>query len=141
MYERHKQKLPRYSVAPTGHGFCLLIRRSLITRYGLFDTAFGKGYGEEVDFCRRIQQHGWQSVIAHQAFVFHLEARSFSLETKAKLIANSRKIIEERYPTYKAEVTQYIREAQTLEDQLFGSTASRLKRSVRHHIKRLYKRS
>jgi len=140
LFERQKQKLPRYSIAPTGHGFCLMIRRSVIKKYGLFDTAFGKGYGEEVDFCRRVQKHGWKSVIAHHAYVFHLEARSFSLETKAELIMNSRKIIEARYPEYKSEVTQYIQEALTLESRLFGSKSHRLKQAVRVRAKRLLRR-
>lgn len=119
-FDKYHMKLPRYNIAPTGHGFCILIRRSLIHEFGLFDTAFGKGYGEEVDFCRRVGKHGWKSVIANHAYVFHIEARSFSLETKAKLIEKSKKIIEKRYPEYKQEVTLYIREALELESKILG---------------------
>ena len=36
---------------PTGHGFCIFIKRSALDKVGFFDEkAFGKGYGEENDF-------------------------------------------------------------------------------------------
>ncbi|MEO7642978.1 MAG: methyltransferase domain-containing protein, partial [Ramlibacter sp.] len=38
---------------PTGVGFCMYIRRDCLNEIGLFDVEqFGKGYGEENDFCR-----------------------------------------------------------------------------------------
>lgn len=108
VYEAIKSDLPRYYEAPTAHGFCMLIRRSLIVKHGLFDTIFGKGYGEEVDFCQRLRKAGYKCVIANHAFVYHLEARSFSMEAKQKLLETNNKIIWERYPKYREEVRQYI---------------------------------
>lgn len=141
LFQKSKEKLRRYNEAPTGHGFCLLIRRSLIQRFGLFDTAFGKGYGEEVDFCRRIKKQGWKCVIANQAYVFHLEARSFSMETKKKLIENSRKIIEARYPEYKAEVTSYIQNTLAQEASILKvNPLHQYSKKVRHVARRLLRR-
>lgn len=111
IFQKLQQKLPRYSVVPTAHGFCMLLRRSLIKKYGLFDEVFGKGYGEEVDFCQRIKKHGYLSVLANRAYVYHLEARSFSLATKQRLIAEHSQIINRRYPTYSQAVREYIKEA------------------------------
>ena len=108
VYQKIKSRLPSYYEVPTAHGFCMLVRRSLIKKYGLFDEAFGKGYGEEVDFCRRIKKRGFKNTLANRAYVFHLEARSFGLETKAKLIEQHNKIIWERYPEYRQEVRDYM---------------------------------
>ena len=46
---------------------------------GLFDeAAFGKGYGEENDFCRRAADAGWRNVLCEDAFVAHVGGQSFS---------------------------------------------------------------
>jgi len=106
-----KDKLPRLQEVPVAHGYCMLIRRSLIKKYGLFDEVFGKGYGEEVDFCRRIKKHGFISVLSNRAYVFHMEARSFTHATKAKLLEENNKILWERYPEYRQEVRDYMQQA------------------------------
>ncbi len=108
IYQKIKDKLPEKYIAPTAHGFCMLIRRSLISEYGLFDKAFGKGYGEEVDFCQRIRKHGYLCAIANRAYVYHSEARSFTLERKAQILEQSNKIIWQRYPNYRQEVREYM---------------------------------
>jgi GT2 family glycosyltransferase len=100
--------LPKYNIAPTAHGFCMLIRRSAIQELGLFDEVFGRGYGEEVDFCQRASGAGWTSAIANHAFVFHLGARSFSPSTKQELIRRSTRIIAQRYPRFGDQVQGYI---------------------------------
>lgn len=138
LFQKNKAKLPRYSVAPTAHGYCMLIKRSVIKKYGLFDEAFGQGYGEEVDFCQRVAKDGWQSVIGHHSYVFHLEARSFSLETKAKRVAEASKIINRRYPGYSQSVREYIERELAAEAKIMGG-ATRLK--LRQIAKKLLARS
>ncbi|MEX2014756.1 MAG: glycosyltransferase family 2 protein [Candidatus Saccharimonadales bacterium] len=123
IFQKHKDKFPRYHIMPTANGFCMLIRRSLIKKYGLFDPAFGAGYGEEVDFCQRIAQHGWLSVLSNWAFVFHLEAKSFSLETKAKLLEERRKMLQERWPKFKPAITEDIENSLLEEKKLLGKDA------------------
>lgn len=39
LFQKYREKFPRYNVVPTAHGFCMLIRREVITKHGLFDTA------------------------------------------------------------------------------------------------------
>jgi GT2 family glycosyltransferase len=112
----HRAKLERYTITPVAHGFCMLIRRVLIKKFGLFDEAFGLGYGEEVDFCMRIAEHGYKSALSNWSYVFHMEAKSFGIETKMKLLENSKKIIEKRYPSYKQQVTSYINRAMVREE-------------------------
>jgi len=56
-------------------GACLLVRRQAIEQVGLLDEAFFM-YSEELDWCRRFKEHGWQVVYLPTAQVIHHEARS-----------------------------------------------------------------
>lgn len=111
IFQKIKNKMPRYTIVPVAHGFCMLIRRTLIKKYDLFDKVFGKGYGEEVDFCMRISGGGYRSLLANRAYVFHMEAKSFSLEKKAKILEQNNKIIWSRYPDYRQSVRDYMQNA------------------------------
>ena len=59
-------------------GFCLLVRRELIETLGVFDEAFGRGYGEETDYHYRARAAGWRCVVADDTFVYHRQGASFS---------------------------------------------------------------
>jgi hypothetical protein len=49
-----------------------------------FDVArFGRGYGEENDFCRRAAHAGWRNVLAADVFVYHEGGVSFSDERES----------------------------------------------------------
>jgi GT2 family glycosyltransferase len=124
LFMKFKDKLPAYNEAPTAHGFCMLIKRTVIKKHGLFDPIFGKGYGEEVDFCQRIHKHGWLNVICNRSYVFHLEARSFSPEAKIKMIEQSSQIINTRYPHYKQSVTTFIKTTLEQEQSIIGKEAA-----------------
>jgi GT2 family glycosyltransferase len=108
-YQFHLDKrelLPRYSIAPVAPGFCLLISRKIILNYGLFDEVFSPGYDEENDFCLRINEIGYSSVLANHAFVFHNGGASFRAKTRALQRRNSR-VLERRYPHYLGLVESY----------------------------------
>lgn len=120
LFDKYHKQYRRYEETPTAHGFCMLIRRSTIDKIGLFDPVFGRGYGEEVDFCQRLHKEGWQTGIANWAFVYHLEARSFSIKTKQELLENNGKIISERYPEYRPNVRHKIEEMKKQERELFS---------------------
>lgn len=93
--------------APTGVGFCLYIKRSCLTSVGLFDEkAFGKGYGEENDFCQKAIQKGWRNMIAADVFVRHLGAASFQGE-KAKRVQDALKTLDKRYPDYRKQINEF----------------------------------
>ncbi|MDP2902433.1 MAG: glycosyltransferase, partial [Methylovulum sp.] len=94
--------------APTGVGFCMYIKRPCLEAVGLFDDkAFGKGYGEENDFCQKAIQKGWRNIIAADVFVRHLGAASFQGE-KAKRVQIALKTIDKRYPRYRNEIDEFI---------------------------------
>ncbi|TWT43066.1 SPBc2 prophage-derived glycosyltransferase SunS [Thalassoglobus neptunius] len=58
-------------------GFCLLFKRELVDRIGLFDEQFGIGNFEDDDFCRRAQESGYRCLIATDAFVHHFGSVTF----------------------------------------------------------------
>ena len=63
---------------PTGRGLCLYIRRACLDEIGQFDEeAFGRGYGEETDFCLRAGEAGWRHLLACDTFVYHAGQVSF----------------------------------------------------------------
>jgi GT2 family glycosyltransferase/glycosyltransferase involved in cell wall biosynthesis/predicted O-methyltransferase YrrM len=68
------------------NGFCLLIKRAVIAQIGGFDEeTFGRGYGEENDYCLRARKAGWQLALADDTYVFHCLARSYTPERKRGL--------------------------------------------------------
>jgi GT2 family glycosyltransferase len=63
---------------PTAMGFCMWIRRAALRQCGNFDAeTFGRGYGEENDFCRRVAAMGWRNVMCVDAYVAHSGSASF----------------------------------------------------------------
>jgi glycosyltransferase involved in cell wall biosynthesis len=88
----------------------MYIKRKLILEIGYFDdVTFGRGYGEENDFCLRSQKAGWKDLIATDTFVRHLGSVSFQGE-KAELARNNLRILESRYPAYSQDVRTYLQE-------------------------------
>ena len=99
--------VPTYPDLPTGVGFCMFIRRAAIDAVGMFDLAFGAGYGEENDFCLRAAGAGWRNVLADDAFVVHAGGRSFA-GRKAELGGRNLERLLARHPHYADMVQRYI---------------------------------
>lgn len=94
-----------YPELPTGNGFCLYVRRSVLDAVGAFDeAAFPQGYGEENDFCQRAARHGLRHVVAGNVYVGHARSASFGAERRATLGHAGMAILRERWPDYEAEV-------------------------------------
>ena len=101
-----KDYLPRQQMIPTGAGFALLIKRSIIDQYGLFDEDYSPGYNEENDFCHRINQYGFNIMMANHAFVYHYESKSFGTR-RQKLDEDHRDILKSRYPYFSKGIQYY----------------------------------
>lgn len=99
---------PNYPELPTAVGFCMLIRRQALEELGDFDQAtFGRGYGEENDFCLRAAGHGWRNLLADTCYVVHAGGGSFApLGLKAG--GDQLKRLLARYPGYNDAVAQFI---------------------------------
>jgi GT2 family glycosyltransferase/glycosyltransferase involved in cell wall biosynthesis len=63
--------------AVTIGGFCLAVRREALDDIGVYDEVFGRGYGEESDWCMRARSRGWKVVGIEDAFVYHRGKVSF----------------------------------------------------------------
>lgn len=97
-----------YCDLPTAVGFCMFMRRACLDEVGGFDElAFGRGYGEENDWCQRAQAMGWRHVLCHRAFVAHEGGASFAplgLQPGGEAMAT----LLSRHPDYMDQVNAFI---------------------------------
>ncbi len=94
---------------PTGHGFCLYIRRDALIEVGDFDAeTWGRGYGEEVDWCQRALDLGWRHIAVPGVFVQHVGSQSFT-DDKTSLINRSARLLSEKYPEYNLVIQEFIK--------------------------------
>ena len=93
---------------PTAVGFCMYIRRACLQAVGLFDEAnFGKGYGEENEFCMRAARAGWQHYLAADVFVYHAGGVSFAA-SQGEHQAHGHKALLRLFPDYDREVQAFV---------------------------------
>lgn len=84
---------------PTSVGHCLLVRRRALDAVGDFDVAFGRGYGDEVDFSQRCIRVGLRNILADDVFVHHVGRGSFGASSLSEQQSNDR-VVETRYAYY-----------------------------------------
>ena len=109
---------------PTGVGFCMYLRRAAIDDVGVFDEdAFGRGYGEENDWCLRATAKGWKHLLAADVFVYHAGGASFGSDA-SEYQANALKVISERYPNYNRGIAQFV-EADPIEAARYNVDTAR----------------
>lgn len=58
--------------------FCVMFSRSIYEQVGPLDEAFGRGFFEDDDYCRRIQQLGRSVACAEDVFIHHHLSASFN---------------------------------------------------------------
>lgn len=104
------QKLhPRYVELPTGVGFCMGMNFNVLNKIGNFDEkSFGKGYGEENDWCQRAVKEGYKNVQVENLFVYHKHGGSFLTEEKQQLMQENGEKIKSKYPNYYQDVAEFI---------------------------------
>ena len=85
----------------TAVGFCMYMTRAAIDVCGLLDEeSFGRGYGEEVDWCLRATRLGFRHLACDSVFVYHAGAASFG-GARAEGLAESSRVLHARYPFFK----------------------------------------
>lgn len=101
-----KSKLDRYQRRPGGYiatyrfqGYAFLIRRNLFVAMGGFDAQFGRGYFEDTDLGRRLDQQGWRMGVHPDAYIHHAGGASFGRGKSYRLLAQrNRALYLSRYP-------------------------------------------
>jgi glycosyltransferase involved in cell wall biosynthesis/SAM-dependent methyltransferase len=105
----------------------MYIRRQCLDETGLFDAdAFGKGYGEENDFCLRATAKGWKHKLACDVFVYHAGSVSFGEATARQQAAM--RVLLARHPRYSALVRQHV-EADPANAYRIAVTSHRIRNS------------
>ena len=99
---------PTYPDMPTAVGFCMAISLRTIRQVGTFDEAtFGRGYGEENDFCQRAEKAGLRNVLCDDAYVVHHGGASFK-PLGLKPGEDSMQRLLAKHPDYQQKVMDFI---------------------------------
>lgn len=79
--------------------FCVMFPRRVYEHVGGLDEAFGLGFFEDDDYCRRIEQAGWKIMCAEDVFVHHHLSASFGKLGKGRgeLLQRNRKVYEAKW--------------------------------------------
>lgn len=101
----------RYINLPTGHGFCMAVSGKVWEKIGgLNEALFGRGYGEENEWCQRAELDGFRNILFPGLYVAHHEKGSFTTEEKKANCAASQQVISVMFPSYMRRVRDFTRE-------------------------------
>lgn len=88
----------RYVDLGTALGFCMLIKRAVIEKIGVFDEVFSPGNFEDTDFCLRAKKAGFMCARSLASYVYHRGNVSFNvMPGYRKDFDRNKKIFEERW--------------------------------------------
>ncbi len=123
----------RFIEIPTAVGFCMYMRRAAIHAVGMFDAdAFGRGYGEENDWCMRAAGRGFSHLLCGSLFVYHQGEVSFAGDASASK-AKAQAVIDSRYPEYNGLISKHLTE-DPARDMRRRVDVARLAASVRPRV-------
>ncbi len=107
------QSIPLHNAA----FFCVAMPREVYERVGPMDEAFGVGFFEDDDYCRRVHMEGYQVACAEDVFVHHHLSASFdSLGAERKKV-----LFEKNKAIYEAKWGAWTPHAYRAEDKAVGS--------------------
>ena len=95
--------------APTGIGYCMALAPQFLKQVPNFDPVFGRGYGEETDWCQKTRLLGGRHLAIGTLFVEHQGGTSFGSADKQRLLEKNLARITRRYPSYDTQVQDFIR--------------------------------
>jgi len=84
--------------------FCVAMPRSTYEQVGPMDEAFGVGFFEDDDYCRRVQAAGLRVVVADDVFIHHHLSASFDAlkaEKKQELFERNKAVYEAKWGAWK----------------------------------------
>lgn len=79
--------------------YCVMMPRAVYEQIGPLDEAYGLGFFEDDDYCRRVEQAGWRIACAEDVFIHHHLSASFNELGKSRneLLKRNRKIYEAKW--------------------------------------------
>ena len=93
---------------PTGVGCCMYMRRDCLDAVGYFDQeTFGRGYGEENDWCQRAEAAGWRNLHLANCFVYHAGGVSFGAEQQQR-VDHAQALLAKKHPRYAEDVQRHL---------------------------------
>jgi len=98
-FERYMRRPGGYIITYRFKGHAFLMRRNLFIEMGGFDLKFGRGYYEDTDLGRRLDQKGWRMGVHPDAYIRHESGGSFGRGQSYRALAKrNRKFYHSRYP-------------------------------------------
>ena len=112
--------LGRLVPTPVAHGYCMLVNGTAYAKIGLFDLeAWGRGYGEEVDWClNAFSQLGLVSGCYTGCFVYHAGNVSFGSKLSHARSEAAQIKLETRHPGFSSEIMLYEFEGELNQDKI-----------------------
>lgn len=82
----------------TCRGFCMLLRKTVLSAIGPLDEIYHVGYFDDTDYCKRAQEKGFKTVRAKGSYIYHEGNVSFKvLNNNRDLFKKNEKIFYERW--------------------------------------------
>jgi len=104
-YDRYLRHLGGCIVTYRFQGYAFLIRRDVFLAMGGFDLVYGRGYFEDTDLGRRLDQQGWRIAVQPDACIHHESGGSFGRGRSYRLLAErNRTLYLSRYPDARCNV-------------------------------------
>lgn len=136
--------IEKYPETYSNVGYCFFMSRNAINEIGALDhEAFGKGNGEESDFCLRARRNGYVNLICDNLLIQH-EGASVSFkeqpqmsDSKKALVEKNTKIINSRYPEFQPWLENFLSKdpiADIHANIWFASTFFSSKKRIAHVI-------
>ena len=84
-----------YTTIPAGAMFCMAMSQKAIREVGLLDQkTFGKGFGEDTDWCRRAVAVGFRNVMVENLYVCHNTGNSYyAVDRRKRMQVNREKLL------------------------------------------------
>lgn len=78
-------------------GFCLLVKKEVVSKVGLFDERFFPGNFEDDDYSIRMRKLGYKLMLCKDTFIYHYGSKSFYNTNYLKLLDINKKKFEEKW--------------------------------------------
>lgn len=86
--------------AKTIHGLCMLIKKSIFKKVGLFNENFYPCFGEDIEFCDRLRNNKYKMVDIMDVFIFHYWNQSSITDYFNKQYGNIKTIRQKHYKKF-----------------------------------------